>query len=120
MKTMRMLFLLFLAGLSVPAEDFRTDINPALRYYQAFLEASQVSEADRQYLATNDWHGRELDQRFGEAVARHHYQFRLLREAAGAKVPCDWGVDLSLGPEAVLPALAAFWAWARRRRRCRT
>lgn len=93
-------------ALTAAAQEYRTDINPALRYYQAFLEASQISEADRQYLATNDWRGRKLDTRFNEAVARHHYQFRLLREAAAAKVRCEWGVDLTLGPEAVLPALA--------------
>jgi hypothetical protein len=97
---------LFMLSSSAFAQEFRTDINPALRYYQAFLEASQVSEADRQYLQTNDWRGKTLDKRFGEAVARYHYQFRLLREATHAKVPCDWGVDLSMGPEAVLPALA--------------
>jgi hypothetical protein len=47
-----------------------------------------------------------LDERFGELVSRYDVEFRYLREAAHAEVPCDWGIDLTEGPDALLPALA--------------
>jgi hypothetical protein len=86
--------------------SFRTDINPALRYYQAFLEAPNLPEADHEYLFVREWRGQPLDKRFGELVSKYDYQFRFLREAARAEVPCDWGIDLTGGPDALLPGLA--------------
>ena len=86
----------------------RTDINPALRYYQAFIEAPSLPEADHQYLFAREteWRGQHLEPSFGELVSKYDYQFRFLREAARAEVPCDWGIDLTEGPDALLPALA--------------
>jgi hypothetical protein len=95
--------------LSLPAargEPFRTDINPALLYYQAFLMAQDVSQADKDYLGTNQWRGQKLPGQFGEIVAGYDNQFKLVREAAQQKVPCDWGIDLSQGPETLLRHLA--------------
>jgi hypothetical protein len=88
------------------AQQFRTDINPALRYYQAFLEKPDLAEPDHEYLFVREWRGQPVDKRFGELVTRFDIQFRLLREAARAEVPCDWGIDLSQGPDALLPGLA--------------
>jgi hypothetical protein len=88
------------------AREFRTDINPALRYYQAFLEKPNLTQADHDYLFVREWRGQQLEQRFGELIGKYDYQFRFLREAAGAEVPCDWGIDLTKGPDALLPALA--------------
>lgn len=91
---------------SFGALQFRTDINPALRYYQAFLEMPNLPETDHQELFVREWRGQPLDKRFGELVSRYDVEFRFLREAARAEVPCDWGIDLTEGPDALLPGLA--------------
>jgi hypothetical protein len=85
---------------------FRTDINPALRYYQAFLEMPNLPEPDHQELFVREWRGQPLNERFGELVSKYDTEFRFLREAARAEVPCDWGIDLTEGPDALLPGLA--------------
>ncbi len=110
MKTLKLICLPLLivtgAVVSVCGEQFRTDINPALLYNQAFIVAPDLSQTDKDYLfGTNDWRGQKLPERFGELVARYNAQFRLVSQAAGATVPCDWGIDLSLGPNTLLPHL---------------
>jgi hypothetical protein len=110
MKTTKFtcLSLLILTGI-VPvsrAEPYRTDVNPALLYYQAFLMAHNLPQADKDYLGTNQWQGQKLPERFGQIVAGYDNQFKLVREAAQQKVPCDWGADLSQGPETPLGHLA--------------
>jgi hypothetical protein len=94
--------------LTLPAargEPFRTDINPALLYYQAFLLAPDLSPADRDSLFTTNWQGQKLPERFGKIVAGYDSQFKLVREAAQQKMPCDWGIDMSPGPGTLLPHL---------------
>ena len=110
---------LILTMLGASGEPFRTDINPALLYYQAFLMAPNLSEADWDYLDTNNWQGQKLSERFGTLVASYDAELMLLRQAAQQKVPCDWGIDLSRGWETLLPHLhvakwAAYadWWWA--------
>jgi hypothetical protein len=90
------------------AEDsFRTDINPAMAYYQAFLLTPELSAGDREFLLlTNNWRGQKLPDRFGELVGQYDNQFRLIRQAAHATVPCDWGIDTSPGPMTLLPQFA--------------
>ena len=88
------------------AEQFRTDINPALRYYQAFILAPDLSPVDHDYLLTNEWRGQKLPDRVGELLTRYDHQFTLVRQAAAATVPCDWGIDMSPGPGTLLPGLA--------------
>ena len=110
MKTTKFtcLSLLILTGI-VPvsrAEPYRTDVNPALLYYQAFLMAHNLPQADKDYLGTNQWQGQKLPERFGQIVAGYDNQFKLVREAAQQKVSCDWGADLSQGPETPLGHLA--------------
>jgi hypothetical protein len=95
--------------LTLPAargEPFRTDINPALLYYQAFLLAPELSQTDRDYLFETNWHGQKLPERFGELIARYDSEFKLVRQAAQQKVPCDWGINMSPGPATQLPHLA--------------
>ena len=89
-------------------QPFRTNINPALLYYQAFLAAPDLEPADHDYLLsnTNNWRGQKLPKRFGELIAMYDGQFRLVRQATRATVPCDWGIDLSAGPPTLLPHLA--------------
>ncbi|HAB18063.1 MAG TPA: hypothetical protein PLX89_01895 [Verrucomicrobiota bacterium] len=82
----------------------RTNINPALLYSQAIQVMPDRSEQD--HLFTNEWRGRELDERFNQQIATYDNSFNLLRLAARQKVPCDWGYDLSQGPELLLPSLA--------------
>ena len=87
-------------------EAFRTDINPALLYYQGFSLRPELSQADHDYLFTNEWRGKVLDERFLALIPTYKNSFKLFRRAAKAQVPCDWGMDLTDGPEAMLPGLA--------------
>ncbi len=111
MKTMKpiCLSLLVLTGalLGARGAEFRTDINPALLYYQAFLVAPEpMSDADRAYLESRKGKEQKLPERFGKIVAGYDNQFRLVRRAAHATVTCDWGLDLTVGPSLMLPYLA--------------
>jgi len=111
MKTIKpiCLSLLVLTGALSGArgEDFRTDINPALLYYRAILLAPEpISAADQDYLASKEGKEKKLPERFGKIVAGYDNQFRLVRQAAHATVPCDWGLDFSDGPNLMLPHLA--------------
>ena len=103
------LSLLVLTGslLGAPGEDFRTDINPALLYYRAFLLApNAMSDADRNYLDSKKGMEQKLPERFGSIVAGYDNQFLLVLQAARATAPCDWGIDMSAGPNTMLPHLA--------------
>ena len=92
---------------SLPAaETFRTDINPALLYHQGFALRPELAQADHDYLFTNEWRGRVLDERFLALIPTYKNSFKLFRRGAKAQVPCDWGLDLTDGPEALLPGLA--------------
>ncbi len=85
----------------------RTDINPALLYYQAFLVAPEpLSEADDAYLYSKEGRSQPLPERFGALFEGYDNQFKLVRQAAQATVPCDWGLDWSAGPSTLLPHLA--------------
>ena len=109
MKTTKFTCLALLI-LTLPAargEPFRTDINPALLYYQAFLMAPKpMSDADSDYLGSKAGREQKLPERFGEILAGYDNEFKLVREAAQQKVPCDWGIDMSPGPATQLPHLA--------------
>jgi hypothetical protein len=102
------LSLLVLAGAlrGTRADALRTDVNPALLYYTSFLVApGPMSEADRDYLGSKKGREQKLPERFGQILSGYDNQFRLLRQAAHATVPCDWGIDLSAGPNTMLPHL---------------
>jgi hypothetical protein len=107
MKTI-CLSLLVLTGalLGARGEIFRTDINPALLYYGAFLVAPEpMPDGDRDYLESKKGLEQKLPERFGKIVAGSDNQFRLVRQAAHATAPCDWGIDVSAGPNTMLPHL---------------
>ena len=92
---------------SASGQPSSTNINPALTYYQAFLAAPDLAQADREFLlGTNDWRGQKLSDRVGELVTRYDDQFDLVRKAVRAAAPCDWGIDLSSGPTTRVPHLA--------------
>jgi hypothetical protein len=106
-KSIYLSLLLLASGLAgARGESVRTDINPALQYYQAYLLAPDFSPADRDYLFANDWRGQKLPERFGELLSHYDNQFRLVRQAAQATVACDWGLDISPGPGTLMPHLA--------------
>jgi hypothetical protein len=87
-------------------ESFRTDINPALLYYRALLmPVEPISDADWTYLASKKGQEQKLPERFGAIISGFDNQFTLVRQAAHATVPCDWGIDLSPGPNIHLPHL---------------
>jgi hypothetical protein len=110
MKTLKLICLsvLMLVGtvLGVRGEAARTNINPALLYYQAFIVAPEpISAEDWKYLESKKGREQKLPDRFGPIVAATDNQFRLVRQAAHAALPCDWGIDLSVGPNSLLPHL---------------
>ena len=99
--------ILFIATLPVArAETSRTDINPALLYYQSFILDPHLADADRDFLFNTNWQGRMLPERFGTLIDSYHNDFRLLHQAALQTAPCDWGIDFGRGPETLLPHLA--------------
>lgn len=108
MKITALLVCLLTSAAPVLAGDslFRTDINPALRYYQAFLLAPDLTPPDREFLFDRDWRAQKLPEKIGELLGRYDSQFKIVRQAAGATVECDWGIDLTPGPATLLPHLA--------------
>ena len=72
MKTTKFTCLALLI-LTLPAargEDFRTDINPALLYYRAFLLVPEpMSNADEEYTWSKEGKEKKLPERFGKIVA---------------------------------------------------
>ena len=102
------LSLTLLAGLSfgARADSFRTDINPALIYYQAFLLEPSLPQADRDYLFTNSWRIPLPDRAVTLISGYTKSNVRLWGRAAAQTPPCDWGIDFTPGPETWLPHLA--------------
>ena len=84
-----------------------TNINPALLYYQAFLVAPEpLPQSEWDYLSSYEGRSQPLPARYAGILAGYDNQFRLVRQAAQATAPCDWGTDLSAGPATLLPQLA--------------
>jgi hypothetical protein len=110
MKTLKLVCMAMLvltgAAVGVAAQPLRTDINPALIYGRAFLAAPNLAQADSDYLFTNGWDGQKFPERFASLVKEYDNEFELVCAAAQAKVPCDWGVDMSPGPMTLLPHLS--------------
>jgi len=98
---------LILAGAVAGArgQGSRSNVNPALLYYQGFVKVPDLSPADRDYLFTNEWRGQKLPERFGELVSQYDPEFRIIRQATQATAPCDWGIDWRWGPATLLPHL---------------
>src|SRR3954471_11955510 len=110
MKIMKLTSILFSLLIAAPAfagpAQFRTDINPALRYYQAFILSPDLVPADRDFLFDRDWRGQKLPEKMGELLGNFDRQFMIVRQAVGATVECDWGIDMTPGPATLLPHLA--------------
>ena len=81
----------------------RTDINPALLYFQAFNKFPELEAAESKLLATAAAGPVSDEER---AVASlFDTPFKLLRQARTMKAPCDWGSDIADGPQAFVPNL---------------
>lgn len=106
-KTLRGSWLVLGAWLAgANAQPAPAVLTPGPLYYQAFLTAPDLAAADRAWLFDTDWRGEKLTARFGELIGRYDDQFKLVRRAAQATGPCDWGLDWSQGPGTRLPHLA--------------
>ncbi len=68
--------------------------------------AQNVPQSARDQLLTNDWTGQQIPAKVGELLSGYDQPFRLIRAAAKAETPSDWGLDLTEGPELLLPHLA--------------
>ena len=89
-----------LAGPADAALPWRTDINPALIYWQVIA----ILPRDEQKLIDN-YQMAPMDDAYRELVNPNDSRFRLLRRAAELKQPCDWGIDMADGHETLLPHL---------------
>jgi len=81
----------------------RTDINPALLYWQAFSIYPVLTNAEAKLLIEPNNGSPEARARL---AARFENSFKLIDRAAQSTAPCDWGVDLADGPEAFVPNVA--------------
>jgi hypothetical protein len=81
----------------------RTDINPALLYFQAFNKFPELDPAESKVLNTESSGAVSAEER---AVASlFDTPFKLLLRARTMKAPCDWGSDIADGPHAFVPNL---------------
>ncbi len=79
----------------------RPDLNPALLYLHAFSLSPSLPESKRAGFLSEP---PTLETSQGQEVsARFDAMFKLLRQAAQLKAPCDWGTDPADGPSALGP-----------------
>ena len=86
------------------SHQYRTDLNPALLYWQAFAGLPELSEEERRLF--DQYAMAPIDAKYEALVSRYDNSFRLIRRAGGQKQTCDWGIDLTDGPGVLLPHLA--------------
>jgi hypothetical protein len=65
-----------------------------------------LNAADNDYLVTNQWNGWQVPNHLGVLLTNYEDELRLVHQAAEQKLPCDWGIDLSRGSQALVPHLA--------------
>jgi len=101
--------LLVLAGLLgaaaplVAEGPYRTAVNPALLYWQLMPNLPTTDPAHRNLL--DNYQIAPLDESYRVFAASWDSKFRILRRAVDVRQPCDWGIDLTDGPETLLPHL---------------
>jgi len=111
MRSSKICLSLFAIGIGLTArvmagEAPRHAINPALLYWQAFAVMPDLSDEEQKHLFESEWRNRPMDNRAGEIARRFDQSFQIVRNAATSTAPCDWGIDFSAGPNAMLPQLA--------------
>ena len=87
------------AGVLTP----RTDINPAVLYWQAFSLYPDLPVDIRKELMADPPRLPAADAK--EPLKKFDRMVEYLRRATRMKVPCDWGIDLSDGPATLMPNL---------------
>ena len=87
------------AGLLTP----RTDINPAVLYWQAFSLYPDLPGDIKKELLADPPRLPAADAK--EPLKKFDRMVEYLRRATRMKVPCDWGIDLSEGPATLMPNL---------------
>ncbi len=88
---------------SADAGKPRSDINPALLYWQAFDQRVDIpAEVRKEMFAEPPTLPLEAAR---PHLARYDVTFDRLRRAAQMRVPCDWGSDPADGPGAYMPNL---------------
>jgi len=107
MKMMKsILLLLSLLAISASgraANLYRTDINAALIYWQAFSQLPELSPEEQKLYQNSKT--APLDEKYEALVSRYDTTFRLVGRAAHLEQRADWGAGLADGPEALLPHL---------------
>jgi hypothetical protein len=111
MTTNRFTKLLFVlavaAGIGSPAVAGvltpRTDINPAVLYWQAFSLYPDLPVDIRKELMADPPRLPAAEAK--EPLKKFDGMVEYLRRATRMKVPCDWGIDLSDGPATLMPNL---------------
>ena len=88
------------------ADTSRADINPALLYYQGFALSPAPPEADVNRIHSIDWRGHPFDTQTLALLGQYDNAVRLYSQAVQCTPPCDWGYDLSQGPDLLMPGLA--------------
>ena len=81
-------------------------INPALLYWQAASELSQLSNDQAKELADVAAGQHAFDATKDNDLLKSGIALRLLRKAADSTADCDWGLPIEDGPATVLPHLA--------------
>jgi hypothetical protein len=81
----------------------RTDINPAVLYWQAFSLYPDLPADTKKELLADPPRLPAADAK--EPLKKFDPMVDYLRRAARMKVPCDWGIDLSDGPATLMPNL---------------
>src|SRR6185369_2812567 len=105
MKRFMMVGLALLASASAAfAGEGAANTNPALFYWQAFTLMPQLS--DTEYFPDADYNTQPLNDTYEKLIGRLDNSFKLVRKGFQSKVECDWGIDMSDGPYALLPHLA--------------
>ncbi len=102
--TSALLLVAALTGFAGAGSLPRTDVNPALLYWQAFNLFPRLTEAEAEAFLTEP---PSLPQGEGERIAaQYDNAFRLIRRAVLMRVSCDWGTDLADGPRALIANVA--------------
>jgi hypothetical protein len=83
------------------------------------MMAQNVPQSARDQLLTNEWAAQQIPAKVGELLAGYDQSFRLIRAAAKAEGPCDWGLDLTEGPELLLPRQESIRFWIGSCAKCR-
>jgi len=97
--------LVCLGSLMAAAPQPRTDINPALLYWQALSIFPEETEDTGKAFHFEGWPKGKLGPKDVAVARRFDPMFKLIRRAARMNAPCDWGFDFSDGPEMVMPNL---------------